>query len=164
MSCSPDEFLSQAKRLSASAEEIDLRCAVSRAYYAALHWAREVEHFCPPLQAGGVRGTTHEAVIQRFLAYTANKTAIKIGYLLRDMRNRREAADYELGGVTVAGDAEYQVRAAERVRDMARSFGEQHAAGNPSGSGSVREPQREYGAAEAGLKTKTDARSAPSVG
>lgn len=118
MSCSPQEFLSLAQKLCNSAEEIERRCSVSRAYYAALHWAKEKQDRCPEVHRDTIYGGTHEEVIQRFLQHTESTTAKRIGYMLRDMRNKRESADYELSGLCVESDAQYQISAAERVKKL----------------------------------------------
>jgi len=91
---------------------------VSRAYYAALHWAEEGKDKCPEIHVDTVRGGSHEVVIQRYIQHRTSLPAKQAGYILRDMRNKRESADYDLSGQCLASDATYQIAAAERVQRL----------------------------------------------
>ena len=112
MSCTTADFLKVANRLSAGVEEIDWRCAISRAYYCAYHESLTCVHVCPEI--GYVRGGMHQQTIERF-CQSSDGTAKKLGYVLRDLRNRREAADYKLDDMFVASDAAHDIGMAEKA-------------------------------------------------
>ena len=122
MSCQPADFLSLAKKLAPSLEEIERRCAISRAYYSALHWAREHVEKCPPVDFGAERVGSHERVIRRLKAYRENRDAKKAAYILSDLRTKREGADYDLTGDVVPEDVSQALIAVERVRGFLESI------------------------------------------
>ena len=116
MSCNPENFLTLAKKLAPSDQEVERRCAVSRAYYAALHWAREHVEKCPPLEVGEERIGSHERVLKRLRGYRESKDARKAAYVLADLKTKREGADYELIGDVTLEDASQALAIVERVR------------------------------------------------
>ena len=122
MTCRPQDFLTLAQKLSNSEEEIERRCAISRAYYAALHLAIEAKEKCPPIHADTHRGGSHEATIQRYAQHTSSTSAMKVGYVLRSMRNKRESADYDLSGICLASDVTLQIKDAQRIAEFLKAI------------------------------------------
>ncbi len=120
MSCTPQDFLSLAIKLSSSAEEIERRTGVSRAYYAAFHIADQAKGILPELPYQEAGFGSHESVVRRYLADSENKTSVKLGYILRDMKNRRESADYELTGECPTQDVQVQIGQAKKIEELAR--------------------------------------------
>lgn len=120
MSCTPQDFLSFAIKLSGSAEEIERRAAVSRAYYGAFHIADQAKTMLPELPPQEAWSGSHEAVVRRYLADRGNKSSVKLGYILRDMKNRRESADYELIGECPTQDVLVQIGEAKKIEELAR--------------------------------------------
>lgn len=116
MSCQPENFLTLALKLAPSDQEIERRCAVSRAYYAALHWARKHVEKCPPVNLGDERIGSHERVLRRLRGYKESKDALKAAYVLADLKTKREGADYELFGDVTLDDASQALATVERVR------------------------------------------------
>lgn len=118
MPCKPIDFLNLAKQLSSGKEEIDWRCAISRAYYAALHWADERKDLCPEIHLDTIKGGSHERIIQRYCRNTGSSQSRSLGYILQDMRNKRESADYELRDSFLGVDATQQVLMAQKVKHL----------------------------------------------
>lgn len=118
MTCTPQDFLRLAKKLSSSADEIERRTAVSRAYYFAFHQADQGKDILPESQYDDRGYGSHEAVIRRYLSCRDRKDAVKVGYVLRDMKNRRESADYELDGQCHADEPIVQIAQAERIQSL----------------------------------------------
>jgi uncharacterized protein (UPF0332 family) len=88
------DFLTVAQALSAGPTEAAWRSAISRAYYAAFHTARE---FVTRLGFRVPAGEQAHAYLWLRLSNTGDPAADVIGRLLRDLRGRRNTADYELG-------------------------------------------------------------------
>lgn len=93
----PGEFVTTAIKLSNSRHEADLRSAVSRGYYGAFHFARQLIEDC------GVkisRKQQYAADIHRkvrFCLRQSNNDAAKdAGDKLESLRDRRNEADYDL--------------------------------------------------------------------
>ena len=118
MSCTAQDFLTLAKKLSSSVEEIDRRTAVGRAYYCAFHMADSAKGALPETPYDDRGQGSHEVVIRRYLGSPARKNAIKVGYMLRDMKNRRESADYVLYGECHSEDAISQIAQAEKIEAL----------------------------------------------
>jgi len=102
MSIKYSEFMEVATRLSASANEADLRSAVSRAYYSVLHGTILA---LPPDRApkDDYNGSSHDAVIGAARGYgNANpplpgrSAAIRIAEKLPRLKAKRRKADYRL--------------------------------------------------------------------
>lgn len=87
------EFLAVADALAAGPTEAEWRSAVSRAYYAAFHTARE---FLTRLRFRVPAGEQAHAYLWLRLSNTGDPTSDTIGRLLRDLRGRRNIADYDL--------------------------------------------------------------------
>lgn len=88
------DFLTVAQALSAGPTEAEWRSAISRAYYAAFHTARE---FLTRLRFRVPAGEQAHAYLWLRLSNTGDPKADAIGRLLRDLRGRRNNADYDLG-------------------------------------------------------------------
>lgn len=98
-----------------SADEHKLRCAISRAYYSAFHAARNllrIEDPNLPVKYG------HTNVYSDFL-YDADPNRQKIGQTLKELKERRESADYD--GIYAFGNllsgASYLIVTAEDIVD-----------------------------------------------
>jgi uncharacterized protein (UPF0332 family) len=87
-------FLAVAHALAAGPTEAEWRSAVSRAYYAAFHTARE---FLTRLRFRVPAGEQAHAYLWLRLSNTGDPVSDSIGRLLRDLRGRRNYADYDLG-------------------------------------------------------------------
>ncbi len=87
-----EDFLRLAGKLAAvpSADEAQIRTAISRAYYAAFHAAKGC------LTAIGVRIGHNHGELQRFLLESAHSQAVEAGKQLADLHTFRIKADYEL--------------------------------------------------------------------
>lgn len=103
MSCVPTDFFDLARRLAQeSASEAELRCAISRAYYSALHSADIVF----PKGANDFRRegeSSHTEIINRVYSYSVQKPflpgrthAAVIAKHLNRLRRERNSADYNL--------------------------------------------------------------------
>lgn len=92
MSVSAEDFLDSAKTLaSSSTAEIGYRNAISRAYYACLHLARQ--HF-PPDESKFSQGVgVHKNYVNQLIAHEDGLARL-IGLKLNSMRTRRVEADY----------------------------------------------------------------------
>ena len=88
------DFLVVANALAAAATEAEWRSAISRAYYAAFHNTRE---FLTRLRFRVPAGEQAHAYLWMRLSNTGDLKADSIGRLLRDLRGRRNNADYDLG-------------------------------------------------------------------
>ncbi len=89
----PQEFLEVADDLAAGLREGDWRSAVSRAYYAAFHVARELlsrSGFAVP------RGEQAHAYLWLRLSNSAHPDVDQAGADLRELRSKRNWADYDL--------------------------------------------------------------------
>jgi len=122
MTATPHDFLSIAEELLKGTEEIHLRCAASRAYYAAYHSSLP---FHKKLPAGGSRGSTHAKVIQDYSNFLGDPpelrlTVRKIGILLNQAKSVREIADYELGQNFPRKQAEYAIGLVKRIHQELR--------------------------------------------
>ena len=106
MSIRPADLLLCAQRAMSinDAGEAEFRACISRAYYAAYHDSKSWHQQLP---APGSVGTTthhmgvHETLVLQLQNPTTIRDELKLmsrrrGYLLKDLRNRRNTADYEL--------------------------------------------------------------------
>jgi len=102
MPVSSDDFIDLARRLHESADtEIDLRAAISRAYYGAYHRASFIENHLGPT-AERPRGV-HDQFIQKLVEAThptagddGKRLLRRLGYKLIAQKNLRAQADYHL--------------------------------------------------------------------
>lgn len=106
------DFLAVATALAAGTTEAEWRSAISRAYYAAFHSAREL---MSRLRFRVPAGEQAHAYLWLRLGNTGNPAADVIGRLLRDLRGRRNNADYDLGRPRTRANA---VDAVTDARDL----------------------------------------------
>lgn len=113
-----DDFLEVARDLDAQApdkvqDEAKLRCAVSRAYYAAFHSARAFLRAEDPSLSERIR---HEEVHDKFI-FDADPQRKTIGLNLKDIKQKRHKADYKLPypDPNIKSDASYMIMLAEDV-------------------------------------------------
>ncbi len=119
MSTSPHDLLKLAENLrQQEANESALRCAVSRAYYAALHQVQRV--FEQRSQNARINGeSSHAEIIGRATAYgntlsPGRENARTIATYLTRMRHVRNQADYDL-------DGNFLILECDRVIERSRS-------------------------------------------
>lgn len=103
MSCSPADFLNLAESISQqnSCSEIESRCAISRAYYAALH---SVDFFFQKTEMDmRIEGeSSHAEIIRRAREYgrgiqPGRTNAAVVAKLMSRLKADRNQADYRLG-------------------------------------------------------------------
>ena len=88
--------------LTPTASEIEIRVAISRAYYCAYHSAKDFHNgLDSPGSAGAGNCGVHETLIRQLINPTIKSTKLRsksrsIGYLCRSLKSEREAADYDL--------------------------------------------------------------------
>jgi len=114
------DFLSLAQRLVSEAAEVSWRSAVSRAYYAAFHVARELLEdmgFAVP------RADRAHAYLWRHLSNCGDPNVQAAGHQLNDLRGDRNEADYDLGLSLARKVANGQVRAAQKIIDIFQAAG-----------------------------------------
>jgi uncharacterized protein (UPF0332 family) len=98
----PRKFLTLARRLAAGTEEEDWRTAISRAYYAAFHVA------CDLMTSLGFTVPNAEVAhgyLWLRLQNCGNRLVIKAGSDLKDLRSRRNRADYQMQRTISSADA-----------------------------------------------------------
>jgi uncharacterized protein (UPF0332 family) len=131
VSVTPSDWLNEARRYAESAEEISLRTAVSRGYYAGYHRALEVSCLCPnpppfPDKTQGV----HASLIRRFdsapKSLLGSALAREIGVYLTRGRALRVIADYKLGKTIRINDARRSIYCAEQIDKLATALVEKH--------------------------------------
>lgn len=97
--------------------EARCRAAISRAYYAAFGKAKNYLRDVAKDREIPSSGRVHEYVIRQFLS-NADSTHKKIGEILRDLRRRRNMADYDDDIANILSDAIFGVKDASDVLDM----------------------------------------------
>lgn len=102
MSCSPTDLLGLANSIGASpgCSEVELRCATSRGYYAALHTVDETIPVIEGVERQRNEGS-HAFVIRRTLKYgdgpnPGRLEAKKIAIAMKKLKDQRNDADYHL--------------------------------------------------------------------
>jgi uncharacterized protein (UPF0332 family) len=103
MSCTPRDLFTLAERLASleACDEVQYRCVISRAYYAALHTTAQVfPRAHTDLRADGE--SSHAEIIRHAQVYgvganPGRESATKIAKALHKLRRFRNTADYELG-------------------------------------------------------------------
>lgn len=125
MSITPDDFLSEAKATATRKDEMGIRLTVSRAYYAAYHWALTVSYHCPtpPPKNEGV----HKALVRRFSSvpqkgFQGSRIARDIGGWLDKGRRLRTMVDYELSATVDKNAGTNAITYAEHIRDLVAEF------------------------------------------
>lgn len=89
------EFLSAAEFMFLCGTQIDLRNAISRAYYSMYHAARLVGERYPDPNRGIGMGE-HERLCKRFIHAKGDRKAVAVGYVLQSAKTARRRADYDL--------------------------------------------------------------------
>ena len=108
MAITPTEQLQEAERCLSEAEaEIDLRKAASLAYYAAYH---SLLPLAASLKSQFVYSGGVHAQLIAVLIDSKDMRHRALGYMLREARDRRSQADYNLSSDFSRGDAEIQIR------------------------------------------------------
>jgi uncharacterized protein (UPF0332 family) len=114
----PRDFLAQAERLLASDLEVDRRSAVSRAYYAAYHLAKNlVTEKCGVVLSK--TADSHQAV-QRCLTNSQRSQLRTAGSRLESLRGERNCADYNLTDprFAIPDAAKFNVEVAKGIFDV----------------------------------------------
>jgi uncharacterized protein (UPF0332 family) len=106
------EFLSLAMRLASGSTEAEWRSAISRAYYAAFHVAREL---LEDLGFAVARGDRAHAYLWRRLTNSGSPPVGLAGSELNALRGDRNAADYELHRPVTQGMAVLQSQLAGQI-------------------------------------------------
>lgn len=120
-------FLGQAKELMQrdSVAEVDVRTAISRAYYAAYHVANTFhEHLPSPGISPQREYGMHEELIYRLTNPSVRDDgqrvlSKKIGFILKTLKTRRTEADYRLFLNILPEMAELQIAEAENLVKLA---------------------------------------------
>lgn len=122
MSVTPTDLLSQVKTLHAAAtSEVELRTAVSRAYYAAYHQANAFHHSLArpgrlPADKTGVHATlAHQLLHPSIPASFQHQKSRDIGRHLTWLHDKRVKADYKLARTLVAAECDEVLRRVERI-------------------------------------------------
>ncbi len=123
----PQEFLETSNRLSSSTHEADLRSAISRAYYAAMHTAMDA---LPQERKNSLRvniSSSHEQVIGTYDAWCkglcqnrSDKRTIRD--LLIKLKKNRKHADYTLDEALSSGMVEDTIDGAGIVISLASNL------------------------------------------
>ena len=119
MPVTPNELLDAAKVLGRGEAEVDRRNAASRAYYAA--W-----HRCLPIgRSVGLSAQPGQGMHQQLIGtLTGNRNpALKsLGYMLRQCRDLRVEADYEIETDFPPEDARTVLTQCEKILNKAAAF------------------------------------------
>ena len=119
MPVTPNELLDAAKVIGRGEAEVDWRNATSRAYYAA--W-----HRCLPIgRSVGLSARPGQGVHQQLietLTGNRNTTLKSLGYMLRQCRDFRVEADYEIETDFPPEDARTALEQCEKILDKAAAL------------------------------------------
>lgn len=115
MAVEPNNFIEFARWSQNKGDEIGLRNAASRAYYAAFHACREAAHgtLAVPSDAGG----THAEIISAY-EQAGDRGYKKIGYMLRQCRDFRTKADYRIKDDFDSAYAVQAISQTERIIEL----------------------------------------------
>jgi uncharacterized protein (UPF0332 family) len=106
------DFLTLARKLLAESDEADWRTAVSRAYYAAFHAARE---FFVAMRFRVARSDKAHSYLWLRLQNCGDQLLKNAGSDLADLRSQRNTADYDLGSSYLQKWATDWVDTAEQI-------------------------------------------------
>lgn len=133
MSVEPGDFLQEAQQHAARAEEIGLRTAINRGYYAAYHLALSISHDCPaaPLLPEGKGEGDHQRLIRQLRSvprkgFHGASEARQIGALLAQGRELRIKADYQIAQTVTVDDARHLIGNAERLQKRVQQLAERY--------------------------------------
>ena len=119
MPVTPNELLEAAKVIGRGEAEVDWRNAASRAYYAA--W-----HRCLPIgRSVGLSAQPGQGVHQQLietLTGNRNTTLKSLGYMLRQCRDLRVEADYEIKTDFPPAAARTALEQCEKILNMAAAL------------------------------------------
>lgn len=120
------EFLSSAEKMIPGAAEIDLRNAISRAYYAAYHRALASAEYCPDNSHLVLDCGAHERTISRFLSFDNSSPlaipAKSLAYVLRQLKTNRHRADYTLREDVMVDEVESHMTLVKKLFEKFQSF------------------------------------------
>ena len=111
MAIEKEDFLAFAKSLPEDSE-INLRNAISRAYYAAYHSCSEI-YSSDQSAAGGV----HQRLIAG-LKGSSNRNDRQVGYVLDQLKSLRTTADYHLSESITVSDTQTSIKQTEKLLAM----------------------------------------------
>lgn len=120
MPSTPEDFLTAATELKDGAREIDHRNAISRAYYSAFLTCR---NFTGEIRRTSDDRGSHDAYINFFIKNRsmndeADKLHIRIGHKLRNAKDLRTRADYNLDATCTDNDALRSIRFVEAITGL----------------------------------------------
>ena len=118
MAVTPKQLREGAQKAELDGPEVERRVAVSRTYYAAFHRCRAIA------QRQGMfadAGGTHAEVIEA-LTRSRKRKLQSIGYMLRQCRELRVKADYQIGDDLTIQDAEAAKDQCERIWTAAEAL------------------------------------------
>ena len=115
----PRKFLVQARRLAPLKEEEDWRTAVSRAYYAAFHVACEL---LTGLRISVPNGEQAHGYVWLRLQNCGDAGTQTAGAQLKDLRGRRNKADYQLKLAANSASAQAAIQDADAIIQTRRSY------------------------------------------
>lgn len=123
----PQDFLQTAKQLSASSFEADMRSAVSRSYYAALHTAFDALPVDRKPNLKAHDGSTHSKIIGAYDGWSKAPGAKRTDKrLIKDalvaIKTLRKRADYELNSVVNADDVTDSLHHAHQIISLASAL------------------------------------------
>ncbi|MES9900702.1 MAG: hypothetical protein ABW148_17025 [Sedimenticola sp.] len=130
MSVNTDDLIEFAKSHIDTKDETCLRAALSRAYYAMHHRAKDSVHHCSDIQFKKGDGGSHLYLIKRF--NTVNKKfhgqakAREISSLLSKAKRIREEADYELNLTIPTFKLKMLIGFAEKLHKEAAALDSMH--------------------------------------
>lgn len=121
----PADFLTVAIKLSNGRHEADLRSAVSRAYYGAFHFSREfIEECGVKISRKQLYAADIHREVQFCLDHSGSTLAVKAAEKLDSLRERRNAADYDLRSAEFTPQhVALQLRASQEIIDALRNCG-----------------------------------------
>ena len=108
----PASLLALAERLALGTDDTDWRSAVSRAYYAAFHVARQLMEQCG---FAVPRADRAHRYLSDWLSNCGHRPTIQAGQWLEQLRGHRNEADYDLWLSLHRSDVEDHVSQAERI-------------------------------------------------
>ncbi|MER2529730.1 MAG: hypothetical protein ABTR07_17540 [Candidatus Competibacter denitrificans] len=127
MSITPEDLLAKAKMLAASDTEMDWRLAVNRAYYGAYHMALAIKDQLPQTPQVTRKGGKHEQLLQSFEVakgkiFAGKEQALQIHRKLKQGRDDRRIADYDLAASPTPQDAMNAIRNTEQIQALIAVF------------------------------------------
>lgn len=130
MSITQKDLLRYAKSIDSSADELEIRSGISRAYYAMFHQGRESVTYCPDIDPSSGEGS-HSYLIRRFQSvprkrFHGSTQARIIGDLLGKAKFLRTKADYELKHTCSERDLSIQIMHAEQLYEAAQALEAMH--------------------------------------